>query len=385
MNGLMLRYVDFRRAADWAGLLPDHFTFAGVLKACGGLRHLAMVNQIHGVVLKSGFESQELVVGSFIDAYAKCKSVDCARLLYDSLPDKDLISSTAMITSYARGNGGCGGDDPLKLFALVNQTCAETDDVIVCTILGACADLLSLSMGRQIHGFTFKKLPGYDAAVGNALIDMYAKSGELEDARRVFEEMPHRNVISWTSMITACGRHGHGRAALTLLEKMESDGCEPNDVTFLAALSACGHAGLTDEGWRLFNSMIVDRGILPRSEHYACFVDLLARGGRLEEAYDFVSKMRPEPSSSLWGALLGACRVHGDVSLGQIAAVRLFHLEPKSSVNYVVLSNIYASACLWEAAMSTRRLIDERSMQRSCGYSSIHSGRKGEAPLLETN
>ncbi|CAA6660676.1 unnamed protein product [Spirodela intermedia] len=279
---------------------PDHFTFASVLKACSGIRCLAMIFQIHVFVLKSGFEHQELVVGSFIDAYVKCRNVDCARLLYDSLPDKDLISSTAMITSYARGNGG-GGEDPLKLFALVNQTCAETDDVIVCTILSACANLLSVSMGRQIHGFTFKKLPGYDAAVGNALIDMYAKSGELEDARRVFEEMPLRNVISWTSMITACGRHGHGRAALTLLEKMESDGCTPNDVTFLAALSACGHAGLTDEGWRLFNSMVVEHGILPRSEHYACFVDLLARGGRLEEAYDFVRKMAAEPSSSLWG------------------------------------------------------------------------------------
>ena len=329
-----------------------------------------------------GFDHHLMAAGSIIDAYAKCRRMKSARLVYDSLPEKDLISTTALISSYAKSKGG--GGDPLKLFATVNAAAVSMDDVIVCACVSACADFLSLSMGRQIHALIFKKLPGSDVAMANALIDMYAKCGELDDSRRVFDEMSHRNVVTWTCMITAFGRHGEGEAALSLMEEMERQGCRPNDVTFLAALSACGHSGLTKEGKRLFHYMVVDRGISPRSEHYACFVDLLARGGQLEEAFDFVGQMGSTwRSSSLWGALLGACGVHGYVSLGEMAAVRLFRSEPESSVNYVVLSNIYMSACLWGNAMSVRRLMDERSRGgKGCGYSLLHWGNTRETPLL---
>ncbi|XP_078434896.1 pentatricopeptide repeat-containing protein At3g20730-like isoform X2 [Wolffia australiana] len=356
---------------------PDHFTFASVAKACSRLRDASMVNQIHAILAKTGFQHHILAVGSVIDAYAKCKNTQTARLLYDSLPEKDLISSTALISS---------GEDPVELFAMINRAGLGADNVLLSASISACADLLSLSSGRQIHAFIFKKLPRNDTAVGNSLIDMYAKSGEIEEARRVFEEMPVRNVISWTSMITASGRHGKGEEALAMVKEMEREGCGANEVTFLAAMSACGHAGLVEEGRRLFQSMVVDHGLSPRSEHFACLVDLLARGGKLEEACEVVGKMGVACLgwSSLWGALLGGCGVHGEVGLGEMVAARLFHLEPGRWVNCVVLSNLYASARLWEDARRIREMIRETGRPRkSCGYSLLHSLRKREtAPLL---
>ncbi|MQL76096.1 hypothetical protein Taro_008470 [Colocasia esculenta] len=365
------------------GFHPDHFTFASVLRACGGVQSQVKVNQIHGIIVRLGFEDHVIVSGSLIDAYAKCRNMSKARLLYDSMPVKDLVSCTALITGYSQDQKY--SKDALEVFFLVNRMGLKIDGVIICSILNACANISSLAMGRQIHACMFKKLSDYDVAVGNALIDMYAKSGELNDARHIFDDMHSRNVITWTSMTTAYGRHGCGEDAVALFEKMKCHGLKPNDITFLSILSACSHAGLTEKGWQLFNSMIMEYKIKPRPEHYACYVDLLARGGWLEEAYDFMCKGHVKHNASLWGALLGACGMHGNVYLGKLAAGSLSNLEPRNSVSYVVLSNIYASAGLWEDAWKTRREMDERHIKKYPGYSLVHFMKTRHPLLLQSN
>ncbi|XP_077243719.1 pentatricopeptide repeat-containing protein At3g20730-like [Tasmannia lanceolata] len=364
------------------GKMPDHFTFGSVLRACGGHRALIKVNQIHVFIVKLGFRCHNVVAGSLIDAYAKCKRLRSARLLYDSMVEKDLVSGTALITGYAQEGSHSG--DALELFSKLNQTGMVMDDVIMCSMLNICANIASLSLGRQIHGRAFKNLPNYDIATGNALIDMYAKSGEIEDARRAFDEMRDRNVISWTSLITGYGNHGYGEEAIILFEKMEDNGLKPNDVTFLSLLFACSHNGLTNKGWECFNYMVDKYNIHPRAEHYSCIIDLLARGGQLEEAYDLVGKINCKHNASVWGALLGACRIYGNTSLGKIAAGHLFYLEPDNSINYVVLANIYAAAGLWEDAWNTREMMEDKGIKKDAGYSSIQFI-KNRTLLLEAN
>lgn len=364
-------------------MIPDHFTFGSILRACGGVRSCPKVKQIHGFIVQLGFESDSIVTGALIDAYSKCRILTSARLLYDSMREKDLVSCTALITGYAKEGSYCG--DALEVFNEINRMNLGMDDVIMCAMLNICANAASLSVGRQIHACAFKNQPKYDVAMGNSLIDMYSKSGEIKDARRAFDEMQEKNEISWTSLITGYGRHGHLEEAIALFEKMEDDGFKPNDVTFLSILFACSHTGNINSGWQFFNSMVSKYNIHPRTEHYSCVIDLLARGGQLKEAYDLACKMSVKPSTSVWGAMLGACRLYGNSSLGTIVAQHLFDLDPKNPVNYVVLANIYADAGLWEYAWKTRKLMEEKCTSKEPGYSSIQFTKDKGPLLLETN
>jgi len=292
-----------------------------------------------------------------------------ARLVYDSMLKHDLISCTTLINGYISERNSIG--KALDLFREIHRMGMPFDDFILCSMLSLCAAVASLSLGRQIHACALKNKRNHDVALGNALIDMYAKTGELEDARQAFDEMQHKNVISWTSVITSYGKHGNGEGAVALFAKMEDVGVKPNDVTFLSLLFACSHSGLTAKGMDFFNSMMSKYGIHPRVEHYSCVVDLLARGGLLREAYDLACDMDVKSNTSLWGSLLGACSIHGNTSLGRIAAAHLFYLDPERSVNYVVLANIYASAGLWEDARKLRKLIEGRSVKKIAGCSLI--------------
>ncbi|XP_043704726.1 pentatricopeptide repeat-containing protein At3g20730 [Telopea speciosissima] len=356
------------------GMMPDQFTFGSVLSACGGGKALIKVKQIHGLIIHLGFGSYEIVTGSLIDAYAKSGSVRSAKLLYDSMPEKDLISCTALITRYA--HAGRYRMEALGLFGEIIQMQMRMDSIILCSMLNVCANLALLSLGRQIHAAALKKQPSYDVAMGNAFIDMYAKSGEIEDANRAFDDIKEKNVISWTSLISGYGKHGYGEKAIKLFEKMEDNKLKPNDVTFLTLLFACSHTGMTTKGWECFTSMVNKYKISPRVEHYACMVDLFARGGQLEEAYELVLQMSIRPSTSIWGSILGACRIYGNMSLGEVAARHLFDLDPKKAVNYVSLAGIYAAAGLWDDACKMRKLMKDRGIEKDPAWSSIQCMKK---------
>ena len=121
---------------------------------------------------------------------------------------------------------------------------------------------------------------------------------------------------------------------------MKQAGVGPNDVTFIGLLTACNHAGLVEEGWRIFNSM-KDYNIEPRHQHYACVVDLLGRAGCLDWAYDFITNMAIKPGVSIWGALLSASRIYRHLALGEYSVQQLFSLDPYNTGHYVQLSNLY--------------------------------------------
>ncbi|KAF9592638.1 hypothetical protein IFM89_016295 [Coptis chinensis] len=364
------------------GLLPDQFSFGSVLRASGCGDSLTSVLQIHGLVVQWGFEAHGIVYGSLIDSYAKCGNVRSARLLYDLMEEKDLISCTALITGYAREGNYC--TDALEIFSELYQKNVHMDAIVFCSMLNICANVASLSLGTQIHALAVTSQTNYDVAMGNALIDMYAKSGDIEDACRAFDEMQEKNVVSWTSLITGYAKNGYGEKAVALFEKMEGDGLKPNDVTFLSVLFACSHTGMTKKGWEYFSSMTNEYNIKPRAEHYACMIDLLARGGQLEQAYELLCSMNFTPNSSILGAILGASRVYGSLSIAKEAARRLFDLEPDNSAHYIVLASIYSEAGLWEEAWNIRELMERRNMKKDPGCSLVQYNNK-RLPFLGIN
>ena len=207
--------------------------------------------------------------------------------------------------------------------------------------------------------------------VNSALMDMYFKCSSLSDGHRVFDKSLNKNVVMWTALISGYGQHGKVVEVLESFHRMKTEGFKPDYVTFLSVLSACSHGGLLDEGWAYFSSKTKDYGIQPRGQHYAAIVDLLGRAGRLQEAYEFVLNSPCKEHSVIWGALLGACRVHGDMNLIKLAAKKFFELEPENPGKYVVLSNAYATSGFWENAAEVRAVMRESGIVKEPGYSRI--------------
>lgn len=207
--------------------------------------------------------------------------------------------------------------------------------------------------------------------VGTSLIDMYSKCGRVEMARKAFDHMKEKNVKSWTAMIAGYGMQGQATEALEVLYEMISVGIKPNYITFVSILTACSHAGLVKEGWHWFNSMNHEFGVEPGVEHYACMVDLLGHTGHLSEAYDLIKGMKATPDSVVWGSLLGACRIHKNVELGEISARKLFELDPSNYGYYVLLLNIYADAGMWGDVERMRILMKNGGMVKPPGFSLV--------------
>ncbi|KAL3534322.1 hypothetical protein ACH5RR_002783 [Cinchona calisaya] len=361
------------------GLLPDCFTFGSVLKASIGDGGLLKVGLIHGFIIQLGFELHSNSTGSLIDAYAKCGSIDRANHLYKNMQNKDIISCTSLITGYA--HKGKNISEAVELFNEVRLMHVAIDNVMFCSLLSICADTASLCLGKQVHSLALKYLTHIDVAMGNALIDMYSKSGDIEDAKFIFDEIEVKNVITWTTMITGFGRNGFGNEAVSLYKEMENEGLKPNDVTLLSLLSACSHNGLTGEGWECFNKMVSNYNVSPTPEHYSCLVDLFARGGHLEEAYNLICNMNIKHNASLWGTILGACYNYGDMSIGKVAAKHLEKIEPENSANFVVIAGMYATAGLWDSSRNAWKSMEQRSLLKTPGCSYLESTSKAVALL----
>ncbi|PKI74360.1 hypothetical protein CRG98_005240 [Punica granatum] len=349
------------------GMCPDCFTLGNVLRACAGGGCLMQIMQMHSLIIRTGFVSYVDLIGSIIDAYAKCGAVHTAHRIYKHMERKDVISCTALITAYARKGNYCS--DVLDLFEELNQMQVGMDPVMLCSMLHVCANLAFLSLGRQIHSLVLKYQSDCDVTLGNALVDMYAKCGEIGNANRAFNEMRMKNIVSWTSLIAGYARHGFGHAAIELYKKMEHEGVEPNDITFLCLLFACSHTGLTSEGWECFGSMIAKYKITPRVEHLSCMVDLCARCGKLEEALGLIHDLGIKPNPSLLGAILGASRNYGSIPLGETAAMKLIDMDPENSAHYIVLASLYAQAGAWENVWATWKMMEERGLKKGPGYS----------------
>ncbi|KAK3416198.1 hypothetical protein EUGRSUZ_H02049 [Eucalyptus grandis] len=378
-RGLVANSFQLFRLMMREGMAPDRFTLGSVLQACAVGGTILQVSQVHKFIVEWGFLYYKDLTGSLIDAYAKCGSVRTAHHLYRSMAQKDLISYTALVNAYARK--GKFGNDFLDILKELVCMQLEVDDITLCSILHICADIASLILGRQIHVLVLKRLASKDVAIGNALVDMYGKCGEIKDATHAFVEIQVKNVISWTSLIASYGRHGFGNEAVALYRQMESKGLKPNDVTFLSLLFACSHSGLTSEGWDCFTNMISKYSIVPRAEHFSCLVDLSARSGQLEEAYNLIQEMDIKPNASLWASILGACRIYGNASLGKIAARHLTSLDPKNCANYVLLASIYAETGAWRYAQDTWSCMEKMGLKKDPGYSHLLPTKKRIALL----
>ena len=374
----------FIEMTEVAGLFPNTTTMASVMPACVQCESFSSKESIHGYAVKLGFEENRYVQNALMDMYSRTGKIDISENIFDSMENKDRVSWNTMIMGYVlsgrhsdalvllhemqrvekKKNRRKNDDDEDK-----NGGFYKPNSITLMTVLPGCAALAALAKGKEIHAYAIRNMLASDVTVGSALVDMYAKSGCLNLSRKVFDEMPNRNVITWNVLIMAYGMHGKGEEAIELFKQMEA---EPNEVTFIALFAACSHSGLINEGLTLFYRMKNDHGIEPTSDHYACVVDLLGRAGRLEEAYELVKTMPAELDKVFaWSSLLGACRIHRNLELGEVAAKNLLHLEPNVASHYVLISNIYSSAGLWNKATEVRKNMRQMGVKKEPGCSWI--------------
>ncbi|PPD77147.1 hypothetical protein GOBAR_DD25932 [Gossypium barbadense] len=349
---------------------PNEFTFAAVLSSCTGTFGFELGRQIHSLIIKRTLDTHIFVGSSLLDMYAKAGRIHEAREVFESLPERDVVSCTAIISGYAQ----LGLDaEALELFRRLNLEGMSSNYVTYASVLTALSGLAALDLGKQVHNHVLRcKLPFY-VVLQNSLIDMYSKCGNLIYSRRIFDNMPERTVISWNAMLVGYSKHGMGREVVELYKLMRNENkIKPDSVTLLGVLSGCSHGGMENVGLEIFEEMVNGKdGVEPDIEHYGCVVDLLGRAGRVEEAFQFIKKMPFEPTAALWGSLLGACKVHSNIDIGEFVGHRLLEIEPENAGNYVILSNLYASTGRWEDVRMVRDLMLKKAVKKEPGRSWI--------------
>ncbi|GER56915.1 pentatricopeptide repeat-containing family protein [Striga asiatica] len=374
--------VLFMKLMVESGFFPNPTTMACVLPACVHEEAFVDKEAMHGYVLKLGLWRNRYVQNALMDLYSRIGKIDESKYIFHSMESKDVVSWNTMITGYVV----CGYHEEALILLHDIQIggvkdnenddvdCIKPNAVTLMSILPGCASLAALAKGREIHGYAIRNKLDSDVAVGSALIDMYTKCGCLSMAVRVFNTMEVKNVITWNTIIMAYGMHGEGKEAMSLFRSMVAEGGEvkPNQVTFIALFVACSHSGLVEQGREFFREMAVDHEIEPNSDHYACIVDLLGRAGHLDEAYGIINCMpRGVDRVGAWSSLLGACRIHRNVRLGEISAHNLLLLEPNVASHYVLLSNIYSSVGLWDKGKLVRKKMKEMGVRKEPGCSWI--------------
>lgn len=351
----------------------DEFTYPSVLNCFSFVMDMRNAMSVHSLIVKTGFEAYKLVNNALVDMYAKRGYFDYAFDVFEKMTDKDVISWTSLVTGCVH-NGSY--EEALRLFCEMRIMGIHPDQIVIAAVLSACAELTVLEFGKQVHANFLKSGLGSSLSVDNSLVSMYAKCGCIEDANKVFDSMEIQDVITWTALIVGYAQNGRGRESLNFYNDMIASGVKPDFITFIGLLFACSHAGLVEHGRSYFQSMEEVYGIKPGPEHYSCMIDLLGRSGKLMEAKELLNQMAVQPDATVWKALLAACRVHGNVELGERAANNLFELEPKNAVPYVLLSNLYSAAGKWEEAAKTRRLMKLRGVSKEPGCSWIEMSSK---------
>lgn len=382
---------------------PDQWTLSALMNACAGSSDTLYGCMVHSFVIKSGWSSvleiknsvlsfytklgchgdvmkvfesfasgihNQVSWNAIIDAHMKMGNTQEALLAFQQAPERNIVSWTSMIAGYTRNNNG---EQALLMFVDMVRNSVQLDDLVAGAVLHACASLALLDHGKMVHNRVIHYGLHNYIYVGNSLVNMYAKCGDIEGSRLAFDSILEKDLISWNSMLFAFGLHGRASEALLMYEEMVASGVKPDEVTFTGLLMTCSHLGLIDEGLMFFESMGSAYGLSYGMDHVACIVDMLGRGGYVAEARNFADKYSKTVTdrTNSQEVLLGACYVHGDVGTGRYVGEDLKKMEPLKEDGYVLLSNLYCASGKWKEAEMVRKTMVEQGVKKVPGISWI--------------
>ncbi|KNA07486.1 hypothetical protein SOVF_171420 [Spinacia oleracea] len=364
-GGLWIKCVSLFREMVHRKVECDSNSIISVISSCLQLGAIHLGKSLHCYVIKTLLDDNVSVSNSLIDMYGKCGNLTVAKIIFERI-QKDTVTWNTLICAYAY-QGELG-----KALALFDQMMFEGSSpstATLVTVLSACSRLASLEKGKKIHDYIREVGMELNISLGTALVDMYGKCGQLGKARDIFDSMNEKDVIAWNVMISCYGIHGEARSAIEVFQQMENSSVRPNELTFLAVLLGCSHAGLAEEGRYFFHNMH-EYSVTPTLKHYSCIVDLLGKSGNLQEAENIVMSMPITPDGGLWGTLLSACKIHNEVEIGLRIFKHAIKADPENDGYYITISNILDSNGKWEEAEKFRQLMKKKGVSKRFGWSS---------------
>ncbi|KAG6384767.1 hypothetical protein SASPL_153585 [Salvia splendens] len=367
--GYWLEVVGLFRKMRGMGIYFNETTLISVFKACGRLGDLELGEWIHEHAVANGLMKNDNLITSLVDMYAKCGRLETARRLFDSMPSKDVIAWSAMISGYSHSDQR---REALAIFHEMQRANVKPNEVTMISVLSCCGVLGALETGKWVHSYIKRKKLKLTVNLSTALVDFYAKCGCVDIALELFHAAPSKSVWTWTALIQGLASNGRGETALEYFNLMVEENVEPNEVTFIGVLSACNHAGLVAQGCTYLARMSRDFGIEPKVEHFGCVVDMLGRAGLIEDAYSLITKMPLKPNAVIWRTLLASCRLHKKPEIAEEALKQVARLEPTHSGDYILLADAYASAGrLGDAAKvrdEMKKMGVEKKKSPGCSY-----------------
>jgi pentatricopeptide repeat protein len=389
----------FWRMVEDKSVRPDEVTMIGAVSGCAQLQDLELGKRLHGYMESNGVRCTVKLMNTVMDMYVKCGSLDLAKLvferiekktivswtmmlvgharlgmmddaqkLFDGMPERDVFPLNALMAGYVQHKQG---KEAIALFHEMQYAKVNPKEITMVNLLSACSQLGALEMGMWVHHYIDRHRLSLSVALGTSLVDMYAKCGNIRKAVCVFKEIPEKNALSWTAMICGLANHGHVDEAIEHFQRMIELGLLPDEITFIGVLSACWHAGLVEEGRKFFSLMTSKCHLERKMKHYSCMVDLLGRAGHLDEAEELVNSMPMDPDAVVWGALFFACRMHGNITLGEKAAMKLVELNLSDSGIYVLLATMYAEANMRKKADKVRVMMRHLGVEKVPGCNCI--------------
>ncbi|XP_022717499.1 pentatricopeptide repeat-containing protein At1g71490-like isoform X1 [Durio zibethinus] len=342
------------------------------LGACSHIGALKLGKEIHGSAIRSCCDAIENVRNAMITMYSRCKDLRHAYILFKSVEAKTIITWNSMLSGYTHMDQS---EEASFLFREMLHSGVEPNYVTIASILPLCTRVANLQHGKEFHCYITRRKVFEDCLLlWNALVALYARSGKVLVAKRIFDLMRKRDEVTYTSLIAGYGMQGEGQAAIKLFKEMINLQIKPDNVTMVAVLSACSHCGLVIEGQMWFEKMQSFYGIIPGFEHFSCMIDLYGRAGLLNKAKEIITRMPYKPSAAMWATLLGACRIHGNTDIGEWAAEKLLELRPENSGYYVLIANMYAAAGCWSKLAKVRTFMRDLGVKKSPGCAWVDVG-----------
>ncbi|XP_047087943.1 pentatricopeptide repeat-containing protein At2g13600-like [Lolium rigidum] len=360
-----------------SGVRPDHFTFATLLNGFADRFAGLEAMQLHSLILKTGWYLKDLFLcNSLLNVYGRCGHVDLAKNLFDAMIEKNIVSWTAVISGLAASGHQA---DAFEIFRQMLKAAMVPNSFTFGSVVSSCASVNDLGSGRQCHALAVKHGLELVPIVASSLLDMYSKCAEMDDAIRIFDIMPHRDIVSWNAMICGLAQNGQSGRSLDLYDEMlrgrhQESSIAPNSVTFVGVLSACSHAGAVQKGCAYFTQMVKEFRIEPVSEHYTCLVDLFARAGWLDEAEEVISNLPFKHDALILGTLLNGCRKYGKLDMAKRIAKRLLVKTSDDESSIFLLSNMYIANEEWDDARQLRDAVISRGTRKVTGNSWIDVG-----------
>lgn len=359
------------------GIRPNRVTLLVLIPAFAILGGVNYAKELHSYAFRHGLESDCHFSSALVRFYGEFReTVSSAKLIFERMTHKDIVTWSTIIAIYSEtGNFS----EAIRIFREMQLEGFSPNSVTLLPIISACTNLSLPDHGRGVHGYALKSGLSLNVVIGNSLINMYSKCGCLLDSHQIFKEMPRRDSVSWSTLINAHGLHGQGEKALQLFHEMQEKGVDIDPITFLAVLSACNHSGLVKEGQALFNDAVKENKMPLTMEHYACYIDLLGRSGKLQDACEVINTMPMKPSTRIWSSFVSSCKVHGRLQFAEMLAYELIKLEPENAANYTLLSMVYAESNNWMGVEEVREVMRDRGLRKNCGYSQIEVENKNDS------